>query len=325
MHSSTGMLRLLIAAITMAAHALPAMAQSFPNRPVTLVVGFAPGGMTDIVGRILAGELSQALNQTVVVENRPGAAGQLATEYVARRRADGYTLLLSAAGHVIAPATQKTVRYHPVNDFEPIAVIASAPNMLLVNPQVPVGTVSEFVAWAKKKQSVPFGSAGVGGSSHLAGELFRHATHTPLVHVAYRGGAPAISDLIAGQIEVAFMDAVTAAGVLEAGRVKPLAIASSQRSKLFPNLPTVAESGYPGVDALSWLGLYAPAGTPSEIVGLLNTHANRIMTSPGMAKRLEKHQSEPGESLTPEQMRRFVTTEVNRWKRVVSETGVTFE
>lgn len=297
-------------------------AQSYPDRPITLVVGFAPGGMTDIVGRMLGAALSESLKQNVVIENKPGAAGQIATEYVARKPPDGYTLQLSAAGHVIAPAIQKNVHYDPVKDFEPIAMVANAPIMLVVNPQVPASTVTQFVKWAKKQPAVPYGSAGVGGSSHLAGELFKHVTETPLVHVAYRGGAPAMRDLLAGQIQVAFMDSVSAAPFIRAGKIKPLAIAALSRSNLFSEIPTIAEAGYKEVDTSSWLGLYAPAKTPTKYVSLLNTEANRLMNSADMINRLKQQNCEPGTIFKLEQMRQFVENEAEKWKNIVRITGV---
>ncbi|MHA7602742.1 Bug family tripartite tricarboxylate transporter substrate binding protein [Alicycliphilus sp. T452] len=298
---------------------------NYPNKPITMVVGFAPGGMTDIVGRLLAAELGKGLKQSVIVENKPGAAGQLATEYVARKSPDGYTLQLSAAGHVIAPATQKTVRYDPVKDFEAIAMVANAPIVLVVHPQLPVQSVAEFINWAKSQPTVPYGSAGVGGSSHLAGELFRHVTGTPLTHVAYRGGAPAISDLVAGQINVAFMDSVSVASFIRAGKIKLLAVAAKSRSNLFPDTPTITEAGYKDVDTSSWLGLYAPAGTAVKDVSLLNQQVNRVMNSLEVIERLKQQNCEPGTQFNLDQMRKFVAEETAKWKNIVRITGVRIE
>lgn len=297
----------------------------YPNKPITMVVGFAPGGMTDIVGRMLAAELSKVFGKGVIVDNKPGAAGQLATEYVARKPPDGYTLQLSAAGHVIAPATQKIVRYDPVNDFEAIAMVANAPIVLVLHPDLPVQSVPEFIRWAKLQASVPYGSAGVGGSSHLAGELFRHVTGTPLTHVAYRGGAPAISDLVAGQINVAFMDSVSVASFIRTGKVKLIAVAAKSRSGLFPDTPTIAEAGYNEVDTSSWLGLYAPAGTSMKDVALLNQHVNRVMHAPEMVDHLRQQNCEPGTSFLPAQMKTFVLDEVAKWKNIVRITGMKIE
>lgn len=308
-----------------AASSAGAQPDGYPHKPVTIVVAFAPGGMTDIVGRLLAAELSQAFKQSFVVENRPGAAGQVGTEYVARKPADGYTLLLSATGHVIAPAVQKQVRYQPVKDFAPIALIARAPNLLVVNPAVPARNVAEFVKWARAQPSVPFGSAGVGGSTHLAGELFRQLARVPLVHVPYKGASPSTNDVVAGQIPVVFQDSMSVSAFIAAGKLRPLAVTSAQRSKLFPDLPTIAESGYQPYDLYTWLGLYAPAGTPPEIVAALNREANRIMRSPEMVEKLRKQSAEADGSLDPAAFRQFVEAEVAKWQRTVQQTGVKVE
>ncbi|MCY1290380.1 hypothetical protein D9M70_395210 [compost metagenome] len=300
-------------------------AQTWPGKPVTIVVAFAPGGMTDIVGRLLAAELTESLKQSFVIENRPGAAGQIATEYVARKPNDGYTLLLSATGHVIGPAVQKSVRYRPVKDFEPIALIAKAPNMLVVNPSVPVHTVPEFVKWAKAQGNVPYGSAGVGGSTHLAGELFRHMTGAPLVHVPYKGASPATNDVVAGQISAVFQDSMSVSAFVAAGKLRPIAVTSAERSKLFPDVPTIAEAGYKNFDAYTWLGLYAPAGTPAAIVTRLNAEVNRIMSSPDMVAKLKKQNAEAAGNLNPVEFRKYVEDEVAKWQNTVKVTGVQIE
>lgn len=300
----------------------PAEAETYPGRPVTIVVAFAPGGMTDIVGRLVAAELSETFKQSFVVENRPGAAGQIATEYVARKPADGYTLLLSATGHVIGPAVQKSVRYRPVLDFEPIALIAKAPNMLVVNPSIPVHTVPEFVKWAKEQGSVPYGSAGAGGSTHLAGELFRHMSGAPLVHVPYKGASPSTQAVVAGQIPVVFQDSMSVSAFVAAGKLRPIAVTSAERSKLFPDVPTIAEAGYKNFDAYTWLGLYAPAGTPQAIVMRLNAEVNRIMASPDMVAKLKRQQAEAAGGLNPAEFRKYVEAEVAKWQSTVKLTGV---
>ncbi|GAB7542508.1 tripartite tricarboxylate transporter substrate binding protein [Cupriavidus sp. 8B] len=304
--------------------AAPALAQpdAYPSKPVTIVVAFAPGGMTDIVGRLLAAELSQAFRQSFVVENRPGAAGQIATEYVARKPNDGYTLLLSATGHVIGPAVQKNVRYQPVKDFEPIALIAKAPNLLVVNPSVPAKTLPEFIKWARSQPSVPYGSAGVGGSTHLAGELFRQVAGVPLVHVPYKGASPSTNDVVAGQIPMVFQDSMSVSAFIAAGKLRPIAVTSAERSKLFPDLPTIAEAGFKNYDLYTWLGLYAPAGTSPEIVARLNQEANRIMRSPEMAAKLRKQSAEAAGTLGPAEFRKYVEAEVTKWQRTVQVTGV---
>ncbi len=295
---------------------------AWPVKPVTLVVAFAPGGMTDIVSRSLAKELSQEFGQQFVIENKPGAAGQLATEWVARRPNDGYTLLVSATGHVIAPVMQKKVSYDPVKNFEPIAVLAKAPNLLIVNPSVPVRNVPDFLKWAKSQGSVPFASAGTGGSTHLAGELLRHKASLSLIHVPYKGAAPATNDLVAGQILVAFQDSMSVAPFIAAGKLRPIAVTSAERSKLFPALPTLRESGYKDFDVYTWLGLYAPAGTPASTVRRLNHAVGRIMNSAEMTQKLLAQNSEPVGALSVPETRAYVEREVAKWRKLVQTTGV---
>ncbi|WP_338661268.1 tripartite tricarboxylate transporter substrate binding protein [Pararoseomonas sp. SCSIO 73927] len=289
-----------------------------------MVVSFAPGGMTDVVGRLVGNELSKAMGQSFVVENRPGAAGQVGTEYVARRPPDGYTLLVSATGHVIGPAVQ-AVRYHPVTDFAPVALLARAPNMVLVHKSVPARTVPEFLDWVRSQGQVPYGSAGAGGSTHLGGETLRVQGKLPLVHVPYRGAAPAISDLVAGQIKMAFQDSMSVSSFLASGDVRAIAVTTLERSPLFPDVPTLAESGFPGFDLYTWLGLYAPAGTDQAIVSRLNQEANRIVTSPDAVQWLRQSNAEPGGGMDPVQFRAFVDEEQRKWARVVQESGVRVE
>lgn len=287
------------------------------------MVAFAPGGMTDIVTRAMAKELGETLKQTIIIENKAGAAGQIATEYVARRPADGYTLLVSATGHVIAPVMARKVAYDPVKDFEPIAILAKAPNLLVVHPAVPVKTVPEFVKWAKAQQGVPYASAGAGGSTHLAGELLRHLGGLPLNHVPYRGAAPATLAAVSGEVSVAFQDSMSVSSFIASGRLRPVAITSAERSAVFPDLPTLRESGYKNFDVYTWLGLYAPAGTPAEIVSQLNQAVSRIMNSPEMNERLRSQSSEPAGVLDLNQTRDYVVREVAKWRELVRVTGVT--
>jgi tripartite-type tricarboxylate transporter receptor subunit TctC len=303
----------------------PVTAAAYPDKPVTLVVSFAPGGMTDIVGRLLAVELSKKFNQTFVVENKAGAAGQIGTEYVARQKNDGYTLLISATGHVIGPAVSKNIRYQPVKDFEPIAILARAPNLFVVNSALPVKNLSEFIAWGKSQKSVPYGSAGFGGSTHLGGELFRHVANVPLEHVPYKGASPATNAVVSGEIQFAIQDSMSVAPFIKSGQLRPIAIASANRSSLFPDLKTIAESGYPGFDVYTWLGLYAPAGTDAQIVAELNEATNKIMNSPEMTARLQQQNSEPGGVMTPKQVKDFVQAETEKWKKMVELTGVKVE
>ncbi len=295
---------------------------AYPDRPVTIVVAFAPGGMTDIVGRLLASEMGKRFDKTFVVENKAGAAGQVGTEYVARQKNDGYTLLISATGHVIGPAVNDKVRYEPVKDFEPIAILARAPNLLVVNADLPVKNIPEFLTWAKQQPGIPYGSAGFGGSTHLGGELLKKLAGIPMEHVPYKGASPATMATVSGEIKVAVQDSMSVAPYIKSGQLRAIGVASAERSKLFPNLPTFAESGVPGLDVYTWLGLYAPAGTDPAVIAKLNEAANDIMNSPEMIERLKGQNSEPLGRMSPDQVRTFVVSEVAKWKHAVDVTGV---
>lgn len=300
-----------------------AIADTWPSKPITIVVAFAPGGATDLSGRILATELGAALGQTVVVQNKPGAAGQVGTEYVASQPADGYTLLISATGHVMAPSTQTKVNYDPVKSFEPISLLITMPNLLVVNPEVPARNFAEFVDWAKKQSSVPYGSAGAGGATHLSGELLRHLTRLPLAHVAYKGNGPSMADTVAGHINMAFVDTVSVGALVSSGKLRAIAATSAQRSKSYPDVPTIQESGVSGYDLENWVGLYAPAGTPKEIVVKLNGHVNAAMNKPEVRERMLKLGADSTNNLDAAGFRQFVQNETSKWAETIRLTGVT--
>lgn len=306
------------------AGAARAQAAPYPSKPVTVVVAFPPGGMTDIVSRALAKELSLQLKQPFIIENRPGVAGQVGTEYVAKQHADGYTLLVGATGYVIAPAMKK-VGYDPLKSLVPVAVLAKAPNLIVVNPSVPAKNIAEFLSWARAQPSVPFGTAGAAGSTHLGGEWLRKLTGYNFTHVPYKGAAPATNDAVAGQIPMAVQDSMSVSAFISSGRLRPIANMAAERSKLFPELPTLQESGFKGFDVYTWLGLYAPAGTPAPVLALLNREINRVMNAPEMVERLRLQYSEPLGVMDLAQTRRFVAGEVDKWKHVVAETGVSAE
>ncbi|MGH8784649.1 MAG: tripartite tricarboxylate transporter substrate binding protein [Cupriavidus necator] len=297
-------------------------ADAWPSKPVTIVVAFPPGGATDLIGRLLATELGATFKQSFIVENRPGVGGQLGTEYVARRPNDGYTLLVSATGHVIAPSVQAKVSYHPVRDFEPIALLVTMPNLLVVNPEVPAKTWAEFIRWARTQSNIPYGSAGIGGATHLSGELFRHVTGLPLSHIAYKGASPSILDTIGGQIHVGFQDSVSVSNFVTTGKLRALAVTRAQRSKLFPELPAIAEAGYKDYDLYNWVGLYAPAGTPPNIVLRLNQEVNRIMKTPDVVARMQALGADSGGQLNTQEFRKYVEDEVTKWRKTVQISGV---
>ncbi|WP_246129736.1 Bug family tripartite tricarboxylate transporter substrate binding protein [Verticiella sediminum] len=299
-------------------------AADYPERNVTMVVAFAPGGITDTLARLVASELGKTTQQTFVVENRPGAGGQIGTEYALRQKADGYTLLVAASGYAMAPA-QKKVGYDPIDDFEPVALLGIAPNLLVVKPSVPAKTLDEFVAWAKKEGSVPYATAGTGGANHLAGEIFRVESKAPLLHVPYKGAAPATQDLIAGNVPAGFIDAMTIGPFIKSGQAKPIAITGASRSALYPDIPTIAESGYPGYDVSVWMGVFAPAGTPAPIVERLNAAIRQALQSEEVQARLKSSGIDTRTDMTADAFKQYVHEDVERWKQAVATTGVTFD
>jgi len=312
---------LAVPALLISAHAAAAQ---WPNKPVTIVVSFVPGGATDLIGRLVAEELTKVFKQPFVILNKPGAAGQVGTEFVAAQPADGYTLLISATGHAMAPSIQEKVNYDPVKSFEPIALLMTMPNLLVVPPTSPAKTLGEFLQWGKTQPSIPFGSAGTGGSTHLSGEFFRHVTGLPMVHVAYKGNGPSMTDVMAGHIPSAFVDTVSVGDLVHSGKVRALAVTSDKRSKRYPDVPTVAEAGFKDYNLDNWVGLYAPAGTPAAIVEQLNREVTRFLDTPAMRQRMEELGADSSNHFSPQQFRQFVQDEVNKWRKTIQVTGVKF-
>ncbi|GAB2455945.1 tripartite tricarboxylate transporter substrate binding protein [Comamonas humi] len=296
----------------------------YPDKPVNLVVSFAPGGATDLIGRIIATELSQRLGQSFVVTNKPGAAGQLGTEYVAAQKGDGYTLLISATGHVMAPSLQAAnLRYDPVKSFEPIALLMTMPNVLVTQGSGPYKRFQDFLPWAKAQASVPYGSAGAGGATHISGEVARRLTGIPFAHVAYKGNGPSMTDVMAGHIPSAFVDTVSLGDMVRSGKLNAIAVTSKQRSKLYGQVPTFEELGYAGMDLNNWVGLYAPAGTPKPVVRLLNQQVMEILNAPKTRERLEGLGADVPAHMDADGFRAFVGSEVTKWQQVIRQTGVT--
>ncbi|SSW70189.1 hypothetical protein AVE30378_03902 [Achromobacter veterisilvae] len=302
--------------------AVPAIAaaEGYPAKPVTLVVAYAPGGMTDILTRRIAADLQTRLGKPFVVENKPGATGQIATEYVSRQKPDGYTVLVGATSHVINPVIKK-LPYDARKDFEPIALLAVSPNFLLVNANQGIKTFADFKSYAQKQPSVPYGTAGAGGAPHIVGELLRAQSGLPLMHVSYRGAGPAMTDLVSGQVPFGMAESVTANAYLQSGKIIPLAIASAQRQSRYPDVPTLNELGYKGFDLNTWVGVYAPAGTPADIVQALNTEIRKAVMQQATQDYIRSTGSEPGDmDLT--QYRKFVSDEMDKWQAVITQAGV---
>ncbi len=309
-----------IAAFAIAGHALA----QFPSRPVTMVVGFAPGGGTDTVARILAKTVSEGLGQQVVVDNKAGAGGNIATDYVAKAAPDGHTILLGNVGSLtVAPHLLASLPYDPLRDFAPITMAVVFANVIVVHPSVPANTLAEFVRLAKEKPGqITYGSSGIGGAGHLAGELLRIMAGIDLVHVPYKGGGPAMQGLLGGQISAYFATPVAAGPHMKAGKARALASTGTTRSAFLPEVPTVAESGYPGYEATNWYAYVAPAKTPKDIVERLNREIVRALGSPEVKELLAKQGLEPKPS-TPEELARTMEREYATWGRVVKEAKIT--
>lgn len=296
--------------------------EHWPQKPVTIVVPFPAGGMTDLLARRIARDMQAEFKQPFVVDNRAGASGQIGTEIVARANPDGYTLLVSATHQVINPAVRPKLPYNASKDFTPIALLATTPNVLVVNNNVPVSNLQEFLAYAKKqKDGLSFGSSSIGGATHMSGELLRLMTNTPLTHIPYKGAAPALSDLLGGQIPALFHDVMTMAPYVKDGKVKAIGVTSAKRSEALPNVPTIAEQGVPGYEATTWIGFYGPANLPKPLVERLNRDAVKSMNTAESKANLAQSGTTPG-TLNAEQFGAFVQAELVKWKRVATEAKV---
>jgi tripartite-type tricarboxylate transporter receptor subunit TctC len=329
MHLYTASRRRLMAtcAILATSIASPAFAQteSYPSKPVKLVVGYAAGGATDVIARLLAVRLGEQTGQTFLVDNRTGANSNVGAEIAARASADGYTLYLFTIANTINASLYDKLGYDPQKDFEPIGLIAKVPNILVVNPKLAVNTVADYVRRAKEQPNgITFASSGSGSSIHLSGEMFKMISKSNMLHVPYRGSAPAVSDLLGGQVESMFDNTPSALPHVQAGRLRAIAITSAKRSPLLPDVPTIAESGLPGFDVQSWFGLAAPAGTPGPVVAKLNAELNKALAHPDLRKRLVELAATP-EPGTPAQFKSFITTESRRWQEVVKASGAKAE
>jgi tripartite-type tricarboxylate transporter receptor subunit TctC len=302
-----------------------ARAEDWPTRPIMLIVPFAAGGTTDIVGRLLAQSLSERLGQTVVVENVGGAGGNLGASNAARAAPDGYTIFMSTVAHTMAPGIYKKLSYNFEKDFDPITVVATVPNILVINPSLPAKNVDELLAYMKANPGkVNYGSAGVGSTEHMSGEMFRAISGTDIVHVPYRGGAPMMADLVAGHIQMAIETSGSATGFMKGGTVRALAVSTGQRSKLFPDLPTLAESGLKGYDVSTWYGFLVPRGTPEPIRKKLYDTLAVILKDPAMIKRMNDLGAEPGGE-PPDQFAAFIHAETEKWVKLAKEAGISAE
>ena len=313
----------LVLAVALAAAVKPTHADDYPTRPIRIVVPFAAGGAADAVSRIVGKRVGDALGQTFVVEDRGGGGGIIGTEIVKSADPDGYTLLLAQSGPIsINPGIYPKLSYDPEKDLVPICMMTSYPYILVVNPSLGVKTVAELIALAKSKPgALNYGTAGVGASNHLATELFASKTGIKLTHIPYRGTSLAVADLIAGQVQLVFADPVSALGQVKAGTLVALGVTSKERSPVAPDLPTVAESGYPGFDAIAWHGIMAPAGTPPAIVKRLNTEIVKALKEPEVAKLIEAQAIQVVGS-TPEAFAAFIKQDIVLWRDVAKQAKV---
>jgi tripartite-type tricarboxylate transporter receptor subunit TctC len=301
------------------------VAAEYPARPVNLVVAFTPGGPSDVLARILGRQLDKILGQTFVVENRPGGAGNIAAEAVARAAPDGYTLLMGNNGLLATNQSLfKKLNFDAEKDFAPISLIGSQPNILVVNPALGINTMGELIAYAKARPGkLNYGHSGYGAAAHLSAELFKSEAKLDIVSVSYKGAAPALQDLIAGQVQLMFATSASVVGFLQAGTLKPLAVTTLKRFSLMPELPTVAES-LPGFDATTWHGVVAPAATPKPIVATLNRAIVQALAQPETLKQLHDLGVEVGSS-TPEEFAAYIKSEIPKWAAVVKASGAQVE
>ena len=293
-----------------------AFAQGFPAKPVHVIVPFPPGGGADALARVMGPHLTKLWGQPVIVENRPGASGHIGAEFVANAPADGYTLLMSST----ASLTEKNV-----HQFAPVTLVSASPYVIAVNPKVAAKSVAELIQLAKRNPGkLTYGSSGTGAASHLSAELFKSLAGVDLLHVPYKGTGQAVTDLLAGQIDVMFAPAQTVMGHVQGGRLRALAVTSAARASTLPELPTAAESGLPGYEAVGWFGLLAPAATPRDLVARLSADANKVLADPEVKQKLVAQGAEPSGN-TPDQFAAYIRADQAKWSRLMKQQGITPE
>jgi tripartite-type tricarboxylate transporter receptor subunit TctC len=301
-----------------------AFAQSpgnFPNKPPRILVGFVPGGFTDLAGRIVAQELSEVFGMQVVVDNRPGANGAIAADLTARAAPDGYTFYMASPGHTTNPILRKQAGYDPVKDFTPLSLFADIPNILVVNPTVPARSLKEFLALARKT-SMTQASSGIGSPGHLVGELLQMETKVKFIHVPYKGSGAVMSDLIGGQVDFSFPSTAAAMPHVKNGRLRPIAVSSTKRSQAYPDIPTIAEAGVPGFEVMGWYGVLGPARMPKEIVATLSGEIGKMTRKTEVRSRLLAAGAEPVGS-TAEEFAAFIASDHQKWSKVIKAANIT--
>jgi len=312
----------LAAALSAAALAGNALAQAYPAKPVKLIVTYPPGGSSDLMGRVLAQKLAEHWGQQVIVESKPGAAGSIGMEFAARQPADGYTFVIGNFGPVAINPVLSKLPYDIQRDFVPVSMICTGPNILVVNPATPANNVKELVALAKTNPGkLNFGTSGPGSMSHLVGEMFKRVADINIVQVPYKGGVLAVQDLIGGQVQLIFSDALPVMQHIRAGKLRPLAITSKERSPLSPEIPTLAEQGYPELVAVNWWGVLMPTGTPRPIVAKLNADLVKVLADADLKEKYAQLGVEPVSS-TPEFFGQFIQTEAARYAKVIKDANI---
>jgi len=300
-------------------------AQNFPSGPVKIVVPFPPGGTTDILARVLANELTKKWGQTVLVENKPGASGTIFSEQLTNMPADGYTLMVTATHHVINPSLYKNLKYNTRKDFTPISLVAGVPNVLVVNPAFPAQNIQELIAYAKSNPGrVMFGSSGTGGANHLSGELFKAMAKVDMVHVPYKGAAPALNDLLGNQISVMFDSIPGVLSHIKAGKLRALGVTSLTRSAALPNVPTISESGLKGFEALAWFGMYAPPLMSPDLLNKISGDVLSVLQSPQVKNQFAEQGADSG-NMTQVEYAKYVDAEITKWAKVISDANIKAE
>jgi tripartite-type tricarboxylate transporter receptor subunit TctC len=317
--------RLLVVVSAFAAISMqPAMAADpYPNKPIRIVVAYTPAGTTDILARIVGQKMTEAWGQPVIIDNKPGANGNIGTEYASKAAPDGYTLLMTtAAPHGVNPSLYRKLGFDAVKDFTGVSLVATVPNALMVNPSLPVKDVKELIAYAKANPGkLSFGSPGYGSTGHMSMELFMSMTGTNMVHVPYKGNAGVMTDLVGGQIQLTLDNLTPYMAQVKSGKVRVLAISPAKRSRAVPDIPTIAEAGVPGYETGAWFGLVAPAKTPKEIVDKLSAETARILNLPDVNSKLLEQSAEPVGN-KPEQFDAFIKTEIAKWAKVIKDAKV---
>jgi len=316
--------KLLCVAALAAATPVASLAQSFPTKPIRMLVAYAPGGGTDILARTIAQAMGDNLGQSVIVENKPGAGSQLATDIVAKAPPDGYTIMMATIAHSINPGLYKTLPYDSLKDFAPVSLVASVPLIILVSPSVPVSNVKELIALAKEKPGQLNYAMATGSMPHLAGEMFKSAVGVQITPIPFKGNSPAYPDLMAGRVQLMFDALSSGLPQVTSGKLKGIAVTSAQRSQAAPNIPTVAESGVPGFEAEPWYGILAPAGTPPAVVNRLNAAIHKAVATPAVRDKLLSL----GYTIkvdSPAEFTAYVKSETEKWTKVVKDSGATAE